>query len=116
MKEVGVFNQNKDLQMEDETLRKFAKICFRLSIIFGVILCTYFVLAILFGLPLNGVFSFFFGIALLLYVPKLHLRVIDAEKKYPKTTDTVGKKVTFCFFFGGCVLIIVALLDFLNIL
>ena len=98
--------------MEDERLKKFVKICFRFSVIIGIVLFFYLVVGVFFlDFPINAWFLFFFGIASLLYVPKLHLGVIEEERKCSDEIDPIGKKVCFGFLLGGCMLILAAVYD-----
>jgi hypothetical protein len=93
--------------MDDKTFRKFARFCSQLSIVLGTLLAVYLVVGVfIFGLSVSRWFLLIFGIALLSYIPKLHLGVIDEEKKHPQFIDGFGKQGCFVFFFGGCVLII----------
>jgi len=96
--------------MEDEVFRKFAKISFRFCIAISVMLVVYLVVwTYILGRQATPWFMFFMGIASLLYVPKLHLEVMEKEKRNPRTIDSIGKKSCFTFFFLGCLLILGAL-------
>ena len=98
--------------MEDKKLKKFAKFSSRLSVAIGVILFFYLAVILLFSLQFNNWFLFFFGLALLLYIPKLYLEVIEEEEKHPRIIDAGGKRLCFVFLLGGCLLILAALYDF----
>jgi len=96
--------------MSDETFRKFARISFRFCIVISAILVLYLVVGVyILGRQTTPWFMFFMGIASLLYVPKLHLGVIEKEKGSPKTIDTIEKKTCFTFSLIGCLLILGAL-------
>jgi hypothetical protein len=92
--------------MEDKSLRKFAKFSFRFSVVLGVLLAVYLVVGVfVFDFPVNRWCGLALGIALLSYVPKLHLGVIEEERNYPGI-DGLGKQLCFVFFFLGSLCII----------
>jgi len=99
--------------MDIKEYRNFVNICFWLCLAISAILVIYiFIGMFIFGHQMNAWFGLFMGITFLLFVPKLHLGVIEKEENNPKIIDSIGRKGCFIFFFGGCLLILGALYDF----
>jgi len=96
--------------MDNEKLKKIAKISFLFSVIISAILVIYLIVGrFICGYPLYPWFGYFMGIAAFLFLPNIYLEVIEEEKREPRWINFFGRRNLIIFFIYGYLSILGAL-------